>query len=419
MSRTTGAANQLRELIAAGVESPALQTSLAMVEFEERENGSVTMRMPKGVELFDELWKCTHLLVQEHNEHSRRKLSVSRAGSWPTVDELAKILGQIRWLWTRWIPVGFLTLLVGEPGTGKSFVALDWVKRVVESKDWPTGERNYSRGNYTIWIETESSQQLLTARSASLRIPQDHIVVPGFGNDMLGQPDLMLEADKQRTVNAIEQVKPGIVILDSLGGAHTRGENRIEEVRPMLDFLARLSRDKSIPIVAVHHLRKRGAGESIEISLDRVRGSGAISAFARCVIALDGVNTKILSVIKSNLGIKPQPLTVSVQYDANEEVTEVQYEPWKPPPRKRTRKEHCATWLREQLTAASGEGIALTQLVAEADGHGYTRNMVYAARDVLGDELMVTGNGRKVCWQLVENSALASSVEEISNGLGA
>ncbi len=44
---------------------------------------------------------------------------------------------EIAWLWPEKIPTGELTVIEGEPGVGKSFVALDFVARVTAGIPWP------------------------------------------------------------------------------------------------------------------------------------------------------------------------------------------------------------------------------------------------------------------------------------------
>jgi len=43
----------------------------------------------------------------------------------------------VEWLWPDKIPIGKVTLLIGDPGTGKSLVALDIAARVSRGSAWP------------------------------------------------------------------------------------------------------------------------------------------------------------------------------------------------------------------------------------------------------------------------------------------
>src|SRR5262249_23448101 len=48
---------------------------------------------------------------------------------------------EIDWLWRGRIARGKLTVLVGDPGIGKSFLSLDIVARVTAGTPWPDGAR--------------------------------------------------------------------------------------------------------------------------------------------------------------------------------------------------------------------------------------------------------------------------------------
>ncbi len=54
------------------------------------------------------------------------------------VDDLAAVGPRaVRWLWPGRVPLGKLTLLVGDPGRGKSLLALDMAARVSRGAPWP------------------------------------------------------------------------------------------------------------------------------------------------------------------------------------------------------------------------------------------------------------------------------------------
>ena len=46
---------------------------------------------------------------------------------------------EIQWLWPQRVPAGCLTLLVGKPGEGKSFLTTDMAARVSTGAAWPDG----------------------------------------------------------------------------------------------------------------------------------------------------------------------------------------------------------------------------------------------------------------------------------------
>lgn len=46
----------------------------------------------------------------------------------------------VRWLWPKRIPLGYLTLLAGEPQAGKSYLTLDIAARTSRGGPWPDGK---------------------------------------------------------------------------------------------------------------------------------------------------------------------------------------------------------------------------------------------------------------------------------------
>jgi len=64
----------------------------------------------------------------------------------------------IPWLWPHRVPRGMLTLLAGDPGEGKSYIALDMAARVSKGREWPDGTGNAPLGT-TILITLEDPSE--------------------------------------------------------------------------------------------------------------------------------------------------------------------------------------------------------------------------------------------------------------------
>lgn len=68
----------------------------------------------------------------------------------PSFENAARVVGAVNlksltkrsteWLWPQRIPIGEITLLVGDPGLGKSLVALDIAARVSTATPWPDNQ---------------------------------------------------------------------------------------------------------------------------------------------------------------------------------------------------------------------------------------------------------------------------------------
>src|SRR5438270_42037 len=60
-----------------------------------------------------------------------------------------------RWLWPRRIPCGALTLLTGDPGVGKSLLAIDVAARITTAAPWPDGQPHSDQPADVIYVGGE------------------------------------------------------------------------------------------------------------------------------------------------------------------------------------------------------------------------------------------------------------------------
>jgi putative DNA primase/helicase len=238
-----------------------------------------------------------------------------------TVASLQAVLPQTRWLWKDWLPRGYLTMLAGVPGVGKSALALHLAGQVLEQGTWPDGTVPDLAGNELVcWVDTEASQALLVDRCEKWDLTTGRIAIPTPDGDPLTDIRLDDVLGWAALEECVRRTKSPLVVLDSLRGSY-RGDENSSDLIDLMSKLAALARDNACSVLVLHHLRKANSFESLsEITLDRIRGSSAIVAMCRVVWALDTPDTDHpermrLSVIKSNLGLKPAPIGITWQDD--------------------------------------------------------------------------------------------------------
>jgi len=231
--------------------------------------------------------------------------------------DLAEVMPPITWDWYLWLPRGFLTILAGAPGSGKSIFALDAICRsFITGSDWPDGQPNTGRTGKVLWLEAEGANALNLDRARTFGLPMDSIIAISI--DPFATVSIVNEAHK----TTIEEIAmdPDIVciILDSLSGGHGADENNSQAMIPILRWLAGLAAKTNKPVIATHHLNKREIAPGQDITLNQLRGSTAIGQFARIVCGISqpsvgGDKTlRKMYIVKSNLDRFPEPIGLTI-----------------------------------------------------------------------------------------------------------
>ncbi|MGA2381352.1 MAG: AAA family ATPase [Spirochaetia bacterium] len=195
----------------------------------------------------------------------------------------------LRWLWPGVIPLGKLTMIVGDPGLGKSLITLDLAARVSRGLDWPDGTPNSPPSEVILLCaEDDPADTILPRLDAAEAMPI-----------MINRVKAVPEGKRQRHFNlAADTAKLESVIVDDAQRADGGGTRLIivdplteylgsidshvtAEVRALLAPLTELAARKGIAIVAISHLNKSGGS-----AMYRTTGSLAFVAAARAVWAV-------------------------------------------------------------------------------------------------------------------------------------
>jgi hypothetical protein len=212
------------------------------------------------------------------------------------------------WLWTPYIPREEVTIVEGNPGSGKSFLMLAVAGALSSGQALP-GQRALAPQN-TIYLGTEDPPRRLRARLELVHADLDRTV-------LLPDEGWQWCIDKTHTLKSlIQQVDATLVVIDPVMDfwPDRMDTYRQEEVRPLLSGLAKVAKDTHAAIVLVRHWTK-----GVETP-DQYRGAGSVgfTARARSVIAIKSqiaVEQTVyssLELIKTNLGVRAQPLYFSV-----------------------------------------------------------------------------------------------------------
>lgn len=202
----------------------------------------------------------------------------------------------IDWLWTGWIPKGYVTLLAGETGAGKSTVLADIMARMTTGAPWP-GEPTDARRvpERVLWLGSEDSVEemlvpRLMASGADLAnvVEIQGVVQEGQRNTFSMQDDLEAVSAWLTFARDTEQRPFALLVIDPvtsyLPGQKLRKVdlNDAGQLRTVLEPWLVLAQEHRIAIVCVTHFAK----DTTRAMLHRVLGSAAFAQTCRSLIAV-------------------------------------------------------------------------------------------------------------------------------------
>jgi putative DNA primase/helicase len=229
----------------------------------------------------------------------------------------------IAWLWPGMLPAGRLALLVGDPGVGKSLLAVDLAARVTAGAAWPDGTPSDGPADALILAAEDSPGDYRTRLDAAgADVSRVHVLEAIRTEE--GERPVTL-ADVQAIEAAVAKLQDGgrtvaLVILDTVGALLAPGvdDSSNGDVRLMLRPLAKLAADTGAAVVGVHHLRKTAG-----LALHRTLGSVGWTAAARSVLAVardrDDRRRRLLLMLKSNYSAEAPDGALAFELDGDGE----------------------------------------------------------------------------------------------------
>lgn len=190
----------------------------------------------------------------------------------------------VNWLWPGKIPLGRITLLVGRPGEGKSFLTIDAAARVSTGSPWPDGGACPRGSVLLISAEDDPADTIrprLDAHGADVR--RIHLLSAVREADKERQYERMVTLRDLPEIEAALTQHPEckLVIVDPIGSFIGGGTDahRDNEVRSVLTPIAKLAEKHGAAVLMVAHRRKSAGSFADDLAL----GSRAFTGIARTV----------------------------------------------------------------------------------------------------------------------------------------
>lgn len=216
----------------------------------------------------------------------------------------------VDWLWFPYLPLNRLTLVVGNPGVGKSYLTIDWASRVSKGEPFPFCEEDKdSISPSTVIFQNgeDGIEDTIKERLSACGANQKNIfIINEIDNPIFNLSDL------DRFEKALKEQKPKLIIIDPLQRyLGNISMNSANEVRQLLAPISNLAMKYNCCIILVMHQNK-----SDKEDIYRALGSIDFVGIARSMLTItNSGTTKVISHTKSSLGKKGENIT----FDINDE----------------------------------------------------------------------------------------------------
>lgn len=215
----------------------------------------------------------------------------------------------VKWLWYPYIPQGKVTIIQGDPGEGKTTLALALAAQLTKGEPLPGGELCCEPINVIYQTAEDGLGDTIRPRLEDLGADCSRVLV-------IDESEQELTLSDERLEQAIRKTGAGLAVLDPiqayLGGIDM---HRANEVRPIFKRLCLTAERTGCAVVLIGHMNKMQGAKS------SYRGLGSIDfqAAARSVLVVgrmkDEPSIRIMAQCKSSLA----PEGKSIAFELNPE----------------------------------------------------------------------------------------------------
>lgn len=202
----------------------------------------------------------------------------------------------VKWLWKPYIPLGKITIIQGDPGEGKTTLALSIAAALTQGEKLPNEAEAQAPMNVIYQTAEDGLADTIKPRLEAVNADCARVLVIDESKEELSMTD-------ERIEKAIQQTGAKLIILDPIQayiGANV-DMHRANEIRPVMSKLGRIAEEYGCAVVLIGHMNK-AAGQK---SSYRGLGSIDITAVARSVLIVgkmrDSPSKRIMTQAKSSL----------------------------------------------------------------------------------------------------------------------
>lgn len=320
----------------------------------------------------------------------------------------------IDWIWYPYLARGELSILEGDPGVGKSYLAQMVCAAIADGKRLPSVKKMPRVEGKIAYFDLENSAGSVTKK----RLMTNGI--KNITNYYQEEEPFMVDNEERvaEVEEAIEHLKPTVIVFDTLntyiGKADT---NKGAESQQAFAWFKLLAKRFDCSVLVLRHLTK---GSRDGKALYRGQGNIAFAGMARVVMSVglmpDDPDTRVMAVTKINVTKPPKALTYRITElpDTLKESDRSKFE-WgdfaditaddliagPPPVRGPSERDGAKKFLEELLKDGA---VELKKIERAAETRSVDIRTIYRAADAMGVKRVVKGFGKdkKSMWSLPE-----------------
>lgn len=310
---------------------------------------------------------------------------------------------EVQWLWKDRIPMGKLTIMEGDPGTGKSWCSQAIASAVTRGLPLPGDASVHDPANALFLTAEDGIGDTIRPRMEDMGADLPRVIILKSVRDREGKErHFSLTDDLAAVEEALVLSKCKLVIIDPLN-AYLGGEidtNRDAAIRAVLTPLTQLAEKYGVALLCIRHLTKSPKDKAIY----RGQGSIGFTAAAR-VVHLVGKHPeqeaqRVIACTKNNLAAPPPAYAYEIvqgQFVWRGEVTVTANELLAPEEggEEQTALEEAKDFLQSAL---SGKERRAEEITKEARAAGIAERTLKRAKRTLDVKTRRDGFGSEGFW---------------------
>jgi len=223
-------------------------------------------------------------------------------------------LEDVEWSWPGYLPLGKVVVLDGDPGVGKSSVAIGLAAQITRGRALPSGsEQIYQPADVVLSMPEDGMGDTIKRRLMAADADQERVHLVDLRD---AAATLVTFPRDVETLEAfVRKVGAQLLVIAPLMAhlAPTIDSHKDQDIRLALTPLSGLAQRTGCTVLIIRHLNKAHGGPAIYRGGGSIGVTGAARLVLLCAKDPDRPGECVLAHVKGNLGPPPPSLSYRIQ----------------------------------------------------------------------------------------------------------